>query len=128
MATDTKPTMPTMSLEEWRAEALRRGNGNFMDVAFKCPACGNVATPRDFVALGDDPNAAPQECIGRAHNRKRTPGVTVHEWGKGRPCNWAAFGLLGTLNGGVKVRYPDGHEAAVFSFAEAGEDRADGRA
>lgn len=46
--------------------------------------------------------------------------------GKGIPqknskdgCNWAAYGLLGTLGKGDIVKLPDGKEVEVFKMAEA---------
>lgn len=72
---------------------------------FQCPQCGNVATPQDFAALGADPQRAAQECIGRAQ-----PGVD---------CDWAAFGLFGTMDRGTLVRLPDGRVIEAFAIAGA---------
>lgn len=117
LVTSVKPVIQPIPIDEWRAEALRRGKGNFLDTRFVCPACGHVATPRDFQNLGDDPNRAPQECIGRAMNRKGAGDGEVGEWGRKSPCNWAAFGLFGTLDGGQTVVMPDGQLVNVFDFA-----------
>jgi hypothetical protein len=110
--------MNVMKIDEWREEATRRGGGNMLDCPFVCPACGHTATPRQFKDLGAEPDRAAKECIGRVHNELGTEGITVHEWGKGQPCNWAAFGLFGTLSGGQQVEFPGGKVVSAFSFAE----------
>jgi hypothetical protein len=100
--------MPRMTVEEWRAEAIRRF-GSFEKTRFVCPACGHVASVEDFKKykdLGAQPDSAAQKCIGRYDQ-----AVT--------DCDWAAFGLFGTLNGGVKVILEDGKEVNAFDFAEA---------
>jgi hypothetical protein len=108
--------MRTLQLAEWREEGKRRGNGSLLDAPFVCPACGNVATARQFKDLGENPNDASQECIGRAKLKHGTPKDQVGEWGKKRPCNWAAYGLMGTLGKGVTIITPEGPINA-FEFA-----------
>jgi hypothetical protein len=103
-------------LDTWRTEALERGGGDFLNTPFECPLCGHVATPADFIAAGAKGDRAAVECIGRVigakgslHSKKRPVP---------QPCDWAAFGLFGTLNGGVEVQWPDGHTSWSFAFAE----------
>jgi hypothetical protein len=108
------------TLEEFRAKALALGGGDKWAAKFRCVMCGNEASGLDWVALSgkeDSAARAPQECIGRLHNELRTPGVKVGRWGKGKPCDWAAFGLFGAP-GGVTVLLPDGKEIDAFPFVE----------
>ena len=76
-----------------------------------CPACGNIATPAEFKALGANPDDAAQECIGRAMKPR------MHlETGK-KPCDWAAYGLFKTLGKGMLVQFEDGKTIETFEFA-----------
>jgi hypothetical protein len=112
--------MLTQSLEEWRAEMKRRFPSRD-EVAFVCPACGHIATIKDHIDAGGDWNDAPQACIGR------TTGLgTKNQKDEGNGCNWAAFGLLGTLGKGRKIEMPDGNVVEVFDFAPAKEAASDG--
>lgn len=115
----TELTM-TMTYDAWLAEGERRFGADKKDWRFLCPACGHVASPRDFNALGDsDPSRATVECIGRAMDRADMPGERG-QFGDKQPCNWAAYGLFGTLNGGAFVQR-DGKTVNVFAFAEPAE-------
>lgn len=75
---------------------------------FVCPRCGNIQTPKDFLDVGLDKDRAAQlsyqDCIGR------------HTKEKG--CDWAAYGLFGTLEKGRIVITPEGKEVQVFDFAK----------
>lgn len=99
--------MIKQTLQEWRDEASNRFGEKTAFWKFVCPKCGNVQTPQDFVDAGINQNEAAsksyQGCIGRE----------VKEQG----CNWAAYGLLGTLGNGRIVITPDGSEVEVFDFA-----------
>lgn len=112
--------MPEFTLEAWRAEALKRF-GSWDKVSFVCPACGNVATPADFLAVRgekSDGERAAHECIGRLMAEAK--GAKVGEWGGKKPCNWAAYGLFSTLGKGVLVRFPDSDKPVqAFAFADA---------
>lgn len=101
------------TLKEWQDEGKRRFGNNVENWAFKCPACGKVSTGQEFKDAGATPNDMYQTCIGR-HTGKGTPTKDSKEG-----CNWAAFGLFGTLNGGDTVVAEDGKEIQVFSMAEA---------
>lgn len=107
--------MKTYTLEEWRQKLKTLYGTEHEKYAFKCPACGNVSTVADFIAVGlskeDALNIAYQECIGR-HTGAGSP-----KEGK-TPCNWAAYGLFGTLGKGVNVVNKEGKEIEVFDFAE----------
>lgn len=70
---------------------------------FRCPSCGNVQTPEDFLRfkpMGATPDTAYQDCIGR--------------WDRMRGCDWAAYGLF---RGPDFVARAGGGEVAVFPFA-----------
>ena len=112
MGDDRGAATSRMTIDAWRAEALRRGGGGFGSVRFLCPSCGNVATPDDFVAVGANAADAAVECIGRA-SRPMAPNVPG-----GRPCDWAAYGFFGTLGRGVVVEFPDGTTRESFAFAD----------
>ena len=102
--------------DEWWAEAHKRFEHR-EDVAFQCPACKHIATLRDFKDAGLDPEDAATNCIGRLTGK----GVDFFKVGKdkGDGCNWCAYGLFGTLNGGRVVVMPDGKEILVFDFGPA---------
>ena len=91
-------------LMEWREKCKAAG------YRFRCPVCGNIATPQDFKAIGADPEKAAQECIGR-----HMPDSRDAFGGKGvGPCNYAAYGLL-RLGEFVTI---DGEKVPVFPIAE----------
>lgn len=107
------------TLKEWRAEAENRFGSNTEAWRFVCPACGRINTGREFRELDAEPNDMYQTCIGRhngkgAEGAKHKPGTPPPEFG----CNWAAFGLLGTLGKGDVVVTDEGKEVEVFSLAE----------
>lgn len=108
------------------------------DWAFVCPACGDVATARDFkaaiTALGDrapdgiEPfDKLGQECIGRwlgALSRDRKGDGWVKGKWEGRGCDWVAYGLFrGPWFVLVPVPDEDGEEPGrtreIASFAVA---------
>jgi hypothetical protein len=115
------------TLTEWLAEGERRFGANKKDWAFICPACGRISTQREFAALGVTANGVTRTCIGR-HNGKGVAGLSLKK-GDAPPadgCDWTAGGLLGTLNGGDVVDFGGGNKIAVFSFAEADANEAQG--
>ena len=102
--------MTKQTLEEWQAEMKTRFESKNA-VAFVCPACGKVATIKEHMEAGGKPDDAPQQCIGR------TTGLgTKNSKDEGNGCNWAAFGLFGTLGKGREVVFPDGKVVEVFDF------------
>lgn len=104
--------MKTYTLKEWLEEGEKRFGPDKLKWAFKCPACGKVSTIQEFKNAGAEPNDAYQKCIGR-FTGKGAPIINSKDG-----CNWAAFGLLGTLNGGAKVITENGDSVNVFDFAE----------
>ena len=109
MTTTTAP----MPLEDWQA-AWRAHGGEA--ARFRCPACGHVAAGTDFVALGADAERVVQECLGRVQTpRAAGPDKAKRPAG---PCDWAAFGFLGTMGEGLQVVTPDGNVLEAFPFAD----------
>lgn len=113
--------MPRMTHREWLAEAVKRFGRDVRDWRFRCPLCGNEASARDFEDVKPRTGErAPVECIGRVWAEVgRGPVGTWDDRPKIQPCNWAAFGLFGTLNSGVLVEREDGHFTNAFDFAES---------
>lgn len=111
--------MTKQSLKEWQEEGKKKF-GDLKNWAFKCPACGHVATVQDFLDAGGDINDSYQNCIGRI-NGKGENGMKGKD--KGYGCNWAAYGLFGTLGKGrvITITTPEGKEvelAEVFDFSK----------
>lgn len=99
--------IPEMTVAQWRAEGIARF-GSPLLFRFVCPRCEHVASTmdfRDYKDKGAKIDHAATTCIGRWND---DPDVG---------CDWAAFGLLGTLNGGIRVIHPDGKSQLVFDFA-----------
>lgn len=101
---------------EWLTELKNRFGEDMMKWAFKCPACGKVSTMQEFKDAGAEPNDSYQTCIGR-FTGKGSPTKDSKEG-----CNWAAFGLFGTLSGGDVIITEAGKEVPVFSMADKPED------
>lgn len=98
--------------EEWTAEAVKLFGEDPFGWKFVCPGCGNVASVEEFRAFKDrgaTPNAAYQECIGRY-----TGGRSWANERSGRPCDYAAYGLLCICKTLVLI---EGKEIPVFEFA-----------
>lgn len=74
---------------ELTAEAAALFGNNPMRWAFRCPNCGDVASPAEFKAAGAPPGMAGQECIGRSLGALKKPTPT-----NTRGCDWAAYGLF----------------------------------
>lgn len=107
--------MPVQDHAAWLAEAARRFGG-VAHWRFVCPRCDHVASIGDFADLGAEGHRAPIECLGRVYLERDKPVPAGM-------CDWAAFGLLGTLGKGRVLRMPDGAEREAFDFAPtAGND------
>jgi len=101
-----------MTKEDWTKLGTQLFGPDMMNWRFVCPACGNVATPKDFYPFRDkdaNPNSATCECIGRYDGH-------IHvEMGVGKPCNYAGYGLIDLC----PVRVMDGEEETrCFAFDE----------
>lgn len=109
---------PVQSQAEFVEEASRRFGDDPMGWAFVCPHCGDVATGQDFAdaLAGTDRPASRylgRECIGRVLGA--LSAARLEEWA-GRGCDWAAYGLLGTLGKGQLVD-TDAGVMDAFAFA-----------
>lgn len=107
------------------AELTERFGPDPMGWAFKCPACGDVATGGDFKAAlaehprthrGGEPVWATdifgQECVGRTLGALDKDGPKY----TGRGCNFAAYGFI---PGPWAVELPDGGQMHVFPIGPA---------
>lgn len=103
--------MIKQTLAEWQAEMVSKFPQK-EDASFVCPACGRVSKVQDFIDAGGETDDAPQQCIGRVNGKGDKNGKDI-----GFGCNWAAYGLFGTLGKGRIVVFPDGHDCEVFNFA-----------
>ena len=100
------------TVAEWRAKAAELF-GATMNWAFICPACGHIATVRDWMESGAPETAVAFSCVGRWK-----PGGARDAFGKGPgPCDYAGGGLIG-LNP-VIVTDDEGKEMHAFDFAPA---------
>lgn len=99
----------------WLAEAVARFGEDPAEWAFECPLCGVRMPLGMWKALGHDPNKGYVECIGNVLPADRRGTLYAVR----QPCNWKAYGLFGTLRGGVEVAYDDAPDKTtwVFSFA-----------
>lgn len=103
--------MLKQTLKEWLNEGKERFGEDFAKWRFKCPACGHVNTGKEFKDLGIDLNSMYNECVGR-HTGKGSPRKDDSSG-----CDWAAYGLFGTLGKG-RIVLNEGKESEVFDFAE----------
>ena len=97
------------SVEEWRAEAVRRFGEDPMNWKFCCPVCKYVASVAEWKACGATEGEVAYSCVGR-HGQE--PRKAFGGEGSG-PCNYAGGGLF-RLNP-VSI---EGHKANVFAFAD----------
>lgn len=104
----------TFTLEEWKAEAVRRFGTDPMSWKFVCPSCGHVASVKDWRDLGASEGEVAFSCVGR-HVESASAAFKKD----GGPCNYAGGGLF-RLNP-VKVVFEDDpqHPRETFDFAEA---------
>jgi hypothetical protein len=104
-----------LTQQELHAEAKERFGDDPLDIAFRCPNCGDVATIRDFPENAR--NAAGQECIGRHLGALK--GEPTNDSGRSRAelgCDWAAYGLF---RGPWEVVMDDGRSVWGFPLADA---------
>lgn len=102
------------TFQEWMDEGKNKFGEDFKNWKFKCPACGHVAFGQEFKDAGATANDMYSVCIGRITG-KGEDGFKGKN--KGYGCNWAAYGLFGTLGKGRVVIY-EGNEIDVFDFAD----------
>jgi hypothetical protein len=99
------------TVSEWQDEGKRRFGSDFEEWKFVCPNCGRVTAVKEFKPFGAEPSDAYQNCIGRFNGKGGGGKDTANG------CDWAAYGLFGTLGLGAVVRH-DGGDVQVFDFAE----------
>jgi len=93
------------TINEWQKELTRRFGPYMEDYRFVCPHCGRVNTGRELRDAGARMDDVAQCCIGR--------------FVPGKGCDWAAFGIFGTLGRGDVVVMPDGKRRMVFAMDDA---------
>ena len=84
------------TIDQWRKEAEARFGSYVENYKFICPRCGRVNVGQEFKEAGARTNDTAQCCIGR--------------FAEDKGCDWAAFGLLGTLGRGDVVIFPEHDE------------------
>lgn len=106
---------------EWRAAAEALFGEDPKLWRFVCPSCGHEASVANFNAIkAGTGHRAATDCIGRLLRevgRADETYVGADRASSGKPCDWAAWGLLGTLNGGMAVRGDSGKIIHSFDFA-----------
>ncbi len=102
--------MDAITVEEWRAEAVRRFGEDPLLWRFVCPSCGHVAAVKDWKDAGAPDNTAAFSCVGR-YTKAR--GEIL---GKEQPCNYAGGGMF-RLNP-IAVKGEEGTVTNVFAFDE----------
>lgn len=110
--------MVKQTVNEWLEEGEKLFGADKMKWKFECPACGHVASIGDFKEHGADPNDAYQKCIGRVNGKG-----TKNQKDLGDGCNWAAYGLFGTIGKGRTVISDEGNEVSVFDYANNGGEK-----
>jgi hypothetical protein len=118
--------MPTqhrkLTQAELQAEAKERFGDDPLDIAFACPACGDVARIRDFPEGARE--RAGQECIGRSLGALEGPPTNDGGRSKAkRGCDWAAYGFI---RGPWEIEMPDGRSAWGFPLADVVTTAQDG--
>jgi hypothetical protein len=109
-----------LTVDELLAEAKLRFGDDPMKFAFQCPTCDDVATLREWQALGSQ-ELAGQECIGRATGALTKPKPT-----NTRGCDWTAYGLFHGPWEIVIAAEGDKPERGIWGFPLAGDPAPDG--
>lgn len=104
-----------ISHEDWVKEALSR-NENPLQVKFKCPVCGYIATGQEYLDNGATEGAIGFVCIGRFKHSGMISDAFGGRKVKHGPCNYTGGGLF-RLNP-ITVIFQDGTEKDFFDFAE----------
>ncbi len=99
--------MKKQTLKEWLDEGTEKFGESHSDWEFVCPKCGRVNKASEFLTFSENEshaiNKAYSECIGR--------------YDKTRGCDWASYGLFGTLSKGRQIVTEDGKITEVFDFS-----------
>lgn len=121
MATNT---ITLMTVEQFH-DAIKQQGVDQLDIAFVCPMCGCIQSPRDLIAAGagDNFDAVGKyvafSCVGRWTN-----AGSPRTQQDGKPCNWTLGGLF-TLHE-LEVVTSDGehHPRFMPATAEQAQDHA----
>lgn len=101
----------TFTYEGWIAKGRELFGTDTTRWRFVCPACGHVASVRDWKDAGAPETAVGFSCVGRWLANARDAFVK----GTG-PCNYAGGGLF-RLNP-VSITMPNGSVEHAFAFAD----------
>lgn len=105
----------TISVREWVERGRRIYGEPVTDWRFRCPACGNVTSPRDWIEAGvlseGDPTS---ECIGVYIGGIKP--FTGKQFEEGRPCQYRANGR--TRLSDLRVVQSHGRVMETFRFAD----------
>lgn len=104
-----KASLRTLTEAEWRAEGRALFGADTSAWRFVCPACGHVASVRDWQTAGAPDGAIAFSCVGRYTGARRD----IFDKGPG-PCNYAGGGLF--LLNPIVVVHSRG-ESRYFDFA-----------
>lgn len=101
--------MRQLTIEEWHSERVSKFGEDPAKAKYVCPKCKNVASYEDFKIFEDNPKVKVDfgtpafNCLGRYSEKVE--------------CDWAAYGLFGTLGDGINI-LTDDSSFEVFDFAK----------
>ena len=101
--------MRQLTREEWRSERVSKFGEDPAKARYVCPKCKNVASYEDFQIFKENPDLKVDfetpafNCLGRYSEKV--------------DCDWAAYGLFGTLGEGIKI-LTEASGFEVFDFAK----------
>ena len=101
-----------MDFDEWKTLGERLFGADRDEWMFVCPSCGNVQTPAEMKALGENGRMALCCCIGRYDGHIEVPICSGQS-----PCNYAGYGLFH-----LETKRVEGAEGVFRVFAFAVED------
>ncbi|MBN1535216.1 MAG: hypothetical protein JW908_00685 [Anaerolineales bacterium] len=103
-----KSNVRVTTLEQYTAEAEAIFGSDKMNWKFVCPACGYVASVKEYQEAGAPEGAVGFLCVGRWKGAKRR---AFGDTGDG-PCDYAGGGLIG-----INPVHIEGH-GYYFEFAK----------
>ena len=96
----TVPKSKVYTINEWKAEAIRRYGEDPLKWRFRCSKCKRQWSLEEYFEI-------------------KKAGNVSNGWQECCYCDWVSYGLLGTLGDGLIVTFPEGAPAQVFNFADA---------
>jgi hypothetical protein len=112
----TGPNVRVLTQAELMAEAKAAFGDDWLDWAFRCPSCDDVASFRDFKVAGGEAALCGQECIGRTLGANSPESDYRDGKWTGRGCDWAAYGLFAGPWQIILPAEEDKPERKVWSF------------